>query len=153
MTQEQKSDYNNKYGCMSKALRKLAERRGKPISLKAYCERCEKFFHPKYYGALITSTLIEVGKELGLCSWAHTFVNLERAKRIVRESSGLFVITEKFWHGEARCFDGPHARLVLDYQNNKWVLWNEDHEGREERLTDDDLSRQMAHFIAFDLID
>jgi hypothetical protein len=138
---------------MSIALRKLAERRGKPISLEEYCERFEKSFHLKY-GALTTSGLLKVAQELGLCSWAHTFLDIGRAKRYVRKSSGLFVITEKFWHLNVRSWDGAHARLALDYEIDKWVLWEHrphDREGHKKYIRDDDLIKDVPHFIAFDV--
>jgi hypothetical protein len=142
---------------MSRALRKLAERCGKSISVEAYCERFEKFFLPNCYGALTTSALFEVGRELGLCSRLDTFVSPERAKKQVEKASGLFLVTERYCIGE-RCVPIPdymHARLVLNYRKEQWIVWEEEmgRVGRETPVRDVDLSGQMPHFIAFDTVD
>ncbi len=142
---------------MSRALRKLAELCGKSISVEAICERFEKFFLPNCYGALTTSALFEVGRELGLCTRAHTFVSLERARRQVGRASGLFLVTERYCVG-GWCKDIPnyiHARLVLNYREEQWIVWEEEmgKVGREIPIRDIDLPAQMPHFIAFDAVD
>jgi hypothetical protein len=144
MTEQQLKDYHS-YGCMSKAVRKLAERRGNSLTLEQYCVRFEKLFYPQY-GALTTSGLFEVARELKLCSRAWTFVSTDTARQHVK-SQGLFVITERYWIGDIRWIPATHVRLVLACDASVWVLWNEDRDGREEKVLETDLLRQLPHFI------
>ena len=53
MTKDQQNDFHL-YGCMSKALRKLAEIRGQTIVLDEFCRRFHRFFLIGHYGALST---------------------------------------------------------------------------------------------------
>lgn len=139
---------------MSRSLIKLANRH--VLTDEEFCNRFHRFFHDpeKRFGALSTSALIEIAKEMGLCTLAFTFANPEKIKKVLSEKPGIgiLLITEKRRNKERLLIDYPHCRLVLGYhEDGRWNIWDyighPGHEEMEISLSDSELNEEMPHFI------
>ena len=153
MTSEQESQFLL-YGCGSRCLIKLSELQQRPIDRPSFIDR----FATKYpawgqqCGITNTSALIDIARELGLCSSADTRVHKDfvRELTIAKRTRGVLVITDQLPNAEGhqRMF---HCRLLCGFRQDNWILWQPNQDGQEFQMliSPAELDQQLAHFLIF----
>jgi hypothetical protein len=159
MTEEER--LFNMYGCGCRCLIKLSEIHKKPIARAAFLER----FLPKYgklwgahIGGSITSTLIDIGRDLGICTHADTRTDLRKIREIADGGcAGILVITDREVAGDGSTHPLFHCRLFRGFRDDgRWALW-EPYQNGEERdavcYPDEYLRACLAHFLILYIVE
>jgi hypothetical protein len=161
MTSEQELAFNT-FGCGCRCLIKLSELQGKPTTNAAFLAK----FLPNYgklwgeqIGGTITSTLIDIARDMGLCTYADTRTDLKKVREIINKGcAGVIVTTDREIDANGVKHQLFHCRLFrgFDRVNGNWALWepyqNGD-EGDSVCYSDKDIEERLAHFLIFYRID
>jgi hypothetical protein len=156
MTEEEERSFNT-YGCGCRCLIKLSEIHKKPITKAAFLER----FLPKYgnlwgaqIGGSITSTLIDIGRDLGICTHADTRTDPRKIREIASGAcTGILVITDREVSSDGSTHPLYHCRLFRGIRDDGcWALW-EPYQNGDERdavcYPDEYLQVCLAQFLVF----
>jgi len=156
MTDQQERLFNT-YGCGCRCLIKLSELHGRPITKAAFLAR----FLPKYgklwgeqIGGTITSTLIDIARELEICTHADTRTDLSKIREIAsKDCSGIIVTTDREVSEDGTTHPLFHCRLFRGFrEDSQWALW-EPYQNGEERdavcYPDEYFRLCLAHFLVF----
>jgi hypothetical protein len=104
-------------------------------------------------GATTTSSLIDIGRELGLCGFASTSVDFEKVKKIYSEkrATGIFISSE--WNEENSIYsEKKHWQIMAGIlPNGDWRVWHPNLDGVDFHTdyTDDQMKIRKVHFVIF----
>jgi hypothetical protein len=156
MTAEQETAFNT-YGCGCRCLIKLSEIHGRPISKSDFLSQ----FLPKYervwgqhLGGSITSTLIDIARDLDICTRADTRTDQSKVNEIIsRGCAGVMIITDRELAIDGSTHQLFHCRLFRGFTNDgRWALWEPYQDGTEKDAVcypDKYLELCLAHFLIF----
>jgi len=159
VTPEQEVLFNT-YGCGSRCLIKLSELHGRPITkadfLARFLPKYEAIWKGKELGGTVTSTLIEMARELGLCIHADARTDPILVRETIRTHriSGVIVTTDREVSSGVTTHALLHCRLFRGFgrDNGNWALWEPYQDGAERDnvlYSDIDLQLRCAHFLMF----
>lgn len=123
MTPEQQDQFN-KFGCASQCVIMLSECHQKPLSQDEFAARFDKYFPSpdRRYGQISTSGIIDICRDLGLCSFAQSLRCLDRIREFLQKSqaSGIFMFTDRDFNNPQACV--YHCSLLLDHTDAGWTF-------------------------------
>lgn len=126
MKTEQKIQFDA-FGCACRCLIKLCEMHGKPISeekfLSVYFERYRTTWEKKC-GGTMTSMVIDIARELELCTDADTRTDQQFVVSQFGKTFGILAITDREKHDAGTFRPNYHCRLIQGRAAaDVWELW------------------------------
>jgi hypothetical protein len=144
------------YACGSRCLIELWKSHGRPpLPREVFVAMVREFgdwFVPGQLGATTTSLLIDIARKMTLCDHADTFVSRAKILEYVRDQppmiAGIFVLSDLNKDQK----DMFHCRLLRGRGLKDWIVWEPNSDGTDSDcvpISDEELTRQMAHFLVF----
>lgn len=142
------------YGCGISCLMKLTSIHKKPINLPDFVDK----FAPKYpiwstqCGVTCTSMLIDIARELNICTHAETTADYLLMKNFVTEkcTTGVLIITARSVNKFDNLIENHHCTLLLDLKANLMLRWSQYQDGTCgvcPPINQKDLQRLLPHFL------
>ncbi len=147
----------NEFGCGCRCLIKLAEYHGRGLTREQFFQRFPPSYHPVWnvrYGITMTSCLVDLAREMGLCERADTKADFTFVRKKFEENQtcGIIVVTERLITGDGKIDVSYHCRLLVDFDSEgKLLLWSSFQDGTDSVLSvsESDLLKELPHYILF----
>lgn len=157
MTQEHQF---KKYGCACRCLIKLREIHQKPISTTDFIAQFYKCYEKTWKekcGGTMTSIVIDLARELRLCTDADTRTDQNHIKNKLNETYGVLVFTDQEKQKDGTFLPNYHCRLIRGRQaNDVWELWEPYADGTCRDFVPrsfEELKQEGAHFLLLYWVD
>ena len=141
-----------KFGCGCRALIKLCELKGKPITQEYLIEKFRPHFGKRWetqLGITATSDLIYMAQNLEICNFADTHVSINYVRERLRkqDTEGIFLITDNWFNQDGELLE-PFYHCSLLLQIDQKQLEVHTREGAENTILHLDLLPVLrSHFL------